>query len=223
MLEIPERFDKNAPQVRRMGPPAETGRRLIDYMCERAGLADLGQSDVLDFGCGCRFAASFVNLATPVKSYIGLDLDEEMIDFLQRNVVDTRLKFIRWNARNPYYNREGKPLEAFKSLPVGRRKFDLICMFSVITHQVPEDARLIFTLLRRHVRRDGQLFFSAIVEDMDSDYREMEPSVPGAASVYTKASLTGLLERTGWRVVSHAPKNPRPLTPIQDSFVCLPV
>ncbi|ODS01242.1 hypothetical protein AUC68_12845 [Methyloceanibacter methanicus] len=194
---------------------------LIEYMCQRLGIADLGKTDVLDFGCGCRFADAIVNKELPIGRYTGIDIDKEMIEFLSRNVSDTRLAFYYWDVQNPLYNPNGEALTSNSSLPVGERDFDLICMFSVITHQLPDDAENLLRILRRYVRPEGRLFFSANIQDMDGDYREMAHR-PTLHSAYSAAFLQGLLARTGWKCLSLEGKTPQGV-PIQDSFLCAPV
>jgi SAM-dependent methyltransferase len=222
ILLIPDRFNKNAAEVQAMGPGAETGTLLIRYMCERLGVTDLGQCDVLDFGCGSRFSDAIVNLQLPVKSYVGIDVDKEMIDFLSANVDDPRLSFFHWNARNPLYNPSGIPLNSNSALPIGDQKFDVICMFSVITHQLPADAEAIFGLLRRYIRVGGRLFLSANIEAMDLEYKETLPESPTAGSVYSINFLRSITQRTGWQIVSIEGKCPGNL-PILDSLLCVPI
>jgi SAM-dependent methyltransferase len=182
----------------------------------------LGQCDVLDFGCGSRFADAIINLQLPVKSYVGIDVDKEMIDFLLANVEDPRVSFFHWNARNPFYNPSGIPLNPDSALPIGDHQFDVICMFSVITHQLPADAEAIFGLLRRHIRVGGRLFFSANIETMDLEYREMAPESPAALSVYSIDLLRSITQRTGWHIASIEGKSPGNV-PILDSLLCVPI
>jgi SAM-dependent methyltransferase len=225
MIEIPERFNKNAFSVRRLGSPAETGSWLIDYMCQRLGISDLGSCDVLDFGCGSRFAESFVNLGLPIRSYVGIDVDREMIDWLEANIPDPHLSFFWWNAHNPVYNSTGVPISQM-SLPTGDRRFDVMCMFSVITHQLPGDTEAILRLLRQSIRPDGSLFFSVNLQDIESGYTEMRPE-PTDLSAYSLSLLSEIVRRTGWNIFSIEPKNPpRPaggVYPILDSLLCTPV
>ena len=221
ILNVPERFDKNDPSVRSMGTPAETGTLLIGYMCERLGVADLSKLDVLDFGCGGRFADAIVNNRLPIKSYTGIDVDGELIEFLCANVSDPRLSFHQWNVRNPNYNPGGVPLVVDMSLPSGERTFDLICMFSVITHQLPPDAETLFRISRRCVRPHGQMFFSAYIQEMEDDYQEVIPDRPTALSAYSIHFLRRLLEGAGWRIKSHEHRNDRGM-PILDSLLCAP-
>jgi SAM-dependent methyltransferase len=221
MFVVPDKFNRNAANVVAMGPPADTGLWLIKYMCERIEIPDLAGLDVLDFGCGVRFADSIVNRVVPLKSYIGIDVYQEMIDFLSSNVTDSRLSFFHLNARNPTYNKDGVPLERDTTRPIGDRLFDVICMFSVITHQLPEDAGAIFAILRRYVKAHGRLFFSASVEEGDFGYRENVPESPTALSIYSPDLLRELLETSGWRILSIAPRNLRGL-PILHSLLCAP-
>lgn len=225
-LIIPERFNKNAPGVRALGTQADTGTWLIEYMCQRLGVPDLGGLDVLDFGCGCRFADAIVKNRLPVGSYTGIDLDREMIDFLAANVADPCLSFHHWDARNPGYNPNGFQLTPEARLPGPDRTYDLICMFSVITHQLPADAEALFRIFRRYIRPGGRMFFSARIEDMPDDYRELEPR-PTAHSVYSWSHMRRLVERSGWRVLSRADGLPLRAdgreVPIQSSLLCAPV
>lgn len=221
MLVIPEKFNRNNPAIRAMAPPAETGLRLINYMCERIGISSLAELDVLDFGCGSRFADAIVNRNIQLNSYIGIDVYKEMIDFLTEHVDDSRLCFLHIDAHNLQYNPGGVPLTESTVLPVGERKFDVLCMYSVITHQLPHDAAIIFKLLRRHVKQDGHLFFSAAVEEGDFGYREQFPDAPTALSVYSLNLISQLLHAAHWRVLSFAKRVPGGL-PNQETILCAP-
>lgn len=222
MLVIPEKFNRNAPKVRAMGAPAGTGLRLLEHICQRVGINSLAGREMLDFGCGCRFADAIINRDVPLKSYVGIDVYKEMIDFLAEHANDPRLEFFHIDARNPEYNKNGVPLSLDTVLPIAGRKFDILCMYSVITHQLPEDAAVIFALLRRHVRDDGRLFFSAAIEDGDFGYREQFPDKPAALSVYTIRLITQLIAAAGWQMVSFAHRVPAGL-PNQETILCAPV
>ena len=218
---VPEQFIRNAKNVQELGPAADTGLSLLRYMCERIGVPDLGGLDVLDFGCGTRFADTILNRDVAVKSYVGIDVSKPMIDFLSATVSDPRLSFLHLNAWNPTYNNEGEPMTPATVLPVGDSTFDVACMFSVITHQLPADAHSIFTVLRGRVRPNGWLFFSACLEDGDFGYRERTPERPTELSIYTPTLTKTLLQSAGWRIVSVEPPNPKGL-PILDSILCVP-
>jgi SAM-dependent methyltransferase len=220
---VPEKFLRNAPNVLQLGPPADIGLSLVDYMCRRIGIADLRGLDMLDFGCGTRFADMLMNRNVPLRSYTGIDVHGEMIGFLRREATDPRLSFHRFDARNPVYSPNGTPMRADTRLPIDDQRFDLICLLSVITHQLPEDAGVLFAILRRHIRPGGHMFFSAYVDDESGvDYYEDRPDTPAGLSRFSTACLTRLLAQAGWRVLSSAPPNPDDL-PILDSFLCASV
>jgi SAM-dependent methyltransferase len=222
MFTVPDRFNRNAPEVRAMAPAADTGADLLRYMSERVGLVDLSASDVLDFGCGSRFADAIVNRGVPVRSYVGVDVDQPMIEFLRVNVGDSRLAFHHIDVRSPIYNAAGRLLTMHDRLPLAENAFDVVCMFSVITHQLPFDALAIFAMLRRHVRASGAMFFSAFIDADTDGYREVYPERPTHLSAYSPALLGELLARSGWRQESVMDRNDRDL-PILESLVCRPV
>jgi Methyltransferase domain. len=220
MFVIPKLFNRNSPEVQAMGPPADTGLRMIRYMCERIGIPDLSGLDILDFGCGSRFADAIITHNVPLRTYVGIDVYKEMINFLSENATDPRLSFFHINARNPGVNPEGDPLTADTRLPIGDRMFDLICMFSVITHQIPEDTLSIFRIIRKYVKESGFLFFSAYLEKGDFGYREHRPEAPTALSIYSLNLLEELLGSAKWKVISVAPPLYDEL--VMDSFLCAP-
>jgi SAM-dependent methyltransferase len=221
VLVVPPHLQRNSPEVLQMAPPADTGLWLIEYMCERIGIPSLAGRDVLDVGCGVRFAEAIVNRDIALGSYVGIELDREIVDFLDANVRDPRLSFARFDVWHDLYNRGGVALRPDLSLPIADRSFDVICMFSVITHQIPADCRSLLSILRRYIRATGRLFFSATVESGDFGYREQVPEVPTAHSVYTAQLLSEIVAASGWRIISVAGLHPRGL-PIQDSFLCAP-
>lgn len=143
----------------------ESGVALISLMSRSLGLQDLGQSSVLDVGCGCKFTQAMLDRDLPVGRYVGVDVYQEMIDFLDSNVEDSRFSFHHLNTHNEMYNPEGEPLSATTQLPVGDEKFDIICLFSVFTHLAPHDYVAMLKMLRQHIKPEGQLIFSLFVNE----------------------------------------------------------
>lgn len=221
MLEVPERLNRNAKCVRDMGDPADTGRMLIDYMCERIGIPTLAGLDILDLGCGVRFSQSIINRDLPIGTYTGLDVDEEIVQFLCEKVTDPRFAYHHVDTLNTYYNPNGKGLDLEAPSPLGEKKFDVACMFSVITHQNPQEAAPLFRFLRRHINGDGWLFFSAFTHEEHVPYKERNPDRPGNKSSYSVQYMTKLLDDAGWAVSSVVDPRPNGI-PIQTSILCRP-
>ena len=76
-------------------------------------------------------------------------------------------------------------------------------MFSVITHQTPEDAKYIFYMLRRYVSDRGRLFLTAQIDAKEEYYSESEPESPTAFSKHSLELIAKLLRLTGWAVDFH--------------------
>jgi hypothetical protein len=112
-------------------------------------------------------------------------------------------------------------MSADMSLPCSDHSFDVICMYSVITHQLPEDASIIFKISRREVQENGRLFFSAMIENGDFGHREWLPEAPTALSVYSTDLMERLLETAGWQILSFESRVPQGL-PNQNTFLCSP-
>lgn len=216
ILEVPDNFNRNAIPVREMATPEETGKMLIDYMCERIGIDDLGEMDVLDFGCGVRFAQSIINCGLPIGTYTGIEVEEKLVRFLIEEVKDKRFNFYHVDVANQYYNPNGL---SNIGKPLGDKLFDIACMFSVITHQTPDEARLIFRFLRDHLRDDGHLFFSTIVHEGGQDFFEEDLERPGFRCSYRTDFLKKILGEFGFVVESVVGRNPSGL-PIVTSLLC---
>jgi len=82
---------------------------------------------------------------------------------------------------------------------LGLGGFDGACMFSVITHQNPDEAEVTFAMLRESVRPGGDLYFGALVDRETPNYREIDPDKPGLHSAYNPDFIIDLAERHGWR------------------------
>src|SRR6266571_4950171 len=82
----------------------------IEHMCQELGLDDLGETEVLDFGCGFSFTQALINRSLPIRRYVGVDVSKEIIEFLRRNVEDPRFEYHVIAAHNEMYNPNGEPL-----------------------------------------------------------------------------------------------------------------
>ena len=195
---------------------------MIGHLCEHIGVRDLGDLDVLDFGCGVRFTQAFLNRGVPIKQYVGVDVSRSVIDFLRSNVTDPRFAFFHLDARNDLYNPSGQPLSTMTLPELGGRQFDVICLFSVFTHLAPDDYVAMLRLLRRFVRPGGRLFYTLFVnertdsgygyadqqstpvltDDDAPDFEDADPAKPLMFALYSRRHAVRLLEGTGWELLS---------------------
>jgi SAM-dependent methyltransferase len=165
-LQIPAQFNRGGTTVRNQAGAEESALFLIAYICEVFGLDDLREKDVLDVGCGTKFTQAFVNHGFPIKSYTGVDVYGEMIEFLQENVDDPRFDYHHVDIRNELYNPDAPPMTEQTDLGVGDRTFDIIWLFSVFTHLSPYDYSVMLKLLRRYIRPDGRLLYTVFIDEV---------------------------------------------------------
>jgi SAM-dependent methyltransferase len=199
--------------------PEQSGLWLLERLKQRLGTSTLARTSLLDFGCGVRFTQAIINGQIPIGSYTGVDCFADMIHYLRSAVSDPRFSYYVLDALNPMYNPAGQPLTPVASLPLPQRDFDVITMFSVITHQYPQDSESIFTILRRYVAPDGRLFFTCFLDPHLDTFEDRSEQRNAGRCFYGPSYLTSLVERCGWSVLSIAPAEP-PL--IGDSFLLRP-
>src|SRR5262249_49940050 len=153
------------------------------------GWESLAGRKLLDFGCGVRFARALVNLGMDIGLYAGVDVHADAVHWLRSHVHDERFRFERIDMKNPLFNPGGAGMAPDALRNMGLTGFDAACMFSVITHQSPDDAQTIFRMLAQCVPSGGSLYFTAFVDEAIAQYSEREPSNPGAWCNYNPEYL----------------------------------
>jgi SAM-dependent methyltransferase len=162
-LEVPRDLHRGRHQTDAQW--AASGSALLQLLARSFGRPDLGESSLLDVGCGTKFTKVILETGIPIGRYVGVDISADVISFLAANVHDPRFAFHHLDAHNDLYNPAGRPLESFTELPVGDERFDLVSLFSVFTHLAPHDYRAMLELLRPHVADDGGLLFSLFIDE----------------------------------------------------------
>jgi 2-polyprenyl-3-methyl-5-hydroxy-6-metoxy-1,4-benzoquinol methylase len=194
-------FNFNAPSTTQFAPEL-TGNIALQSMCRRIGWRDLSGKLLLDFGCGVRLARTIVNLQIPIEMYVGIDLNPASIAWMRANIKTPGLYFHYFNIAHEIYNKNGTQWDdAVFPVTEGQGKYDAASMFSVITHQLPDEARHIFSALRKEVSPDGQMYFTTFLDSKVNEYAEGDPNQPQLYSTYNPAFLVSLVEREGWRVL----------------------
>ena len=219
-LQIPEALHRNHPNVAAAGYE-HTGELLIKLAMRRVGLMSLENTDVLDVGCGVRFTETIINRNIPIKSYTGVEVHKPIVDFLNEKVAayDKRFRFVHWNVRNEMYNPDGIELSTLDKLPFPDA-FDLIWMFSVFTHLNPADSQSMLKILRRHVRQNGKLLFSAFIDETIEGFEDRVPENPLMKAYYGRKLMELLIKQGEWRIDGFFNKDSSNY--IQHHFVCSP-
>lgn len=143
----------------------ESARFAVDLLRRTSPCGDLGETRLLDVGCGTKIVKALVDDSVSIARYAGVDVSYDVISWLAANVSDPRFDFHHLDARNELYNPGGTPLVEFDRLPVEDEAFELISLFSVFTHLDPDDYVAMLRLLRRHARAEARLVFSLFVDE----------------------------------------------------------
>jgi 2-polyprenyl-3-methyl-5-hydroxy-6-metoxy-1,4-benzoquinol methylase len=217
-LNVPKELQRNHPNVVAAGVE-ETGEVLLSNMARRIGRSDLGGLDLLDVGCGVRFTQTLINRHLAINSYTGIDVYQPIVRWLKENVEsnDERFHFFHWNVHNAMYNKQAPPMSTYEALPV-KGSYDVIMGFSLFTHLAPADASQMLRLMRKVVRADGFLFFSAFCSESLDTFEDRVPEKPLLNAYYNPSYLEQLVKTEGWKIVSHE----GPAAYIHDSFLCRP-
>jgi hypothetical protein len=103
-------------------------------------------------------------------------------------------------------------------LPVGPRRFDLICLFSVFTHLAPHDYVAMLRLLRQHATPDATLLFSLFLDDpkrrspwaptITKRLASDDPAVRGQTKTAIARALAHRGAQEGSRFVDERPGRP---------------
>lgn len=217
-IEIPAELQRNAPKVLAAGVE-HTGEVLLRNLADRIGRADLVGLDLLDLGCGVRFAQTLINRALPFNSYTGIDVDRPLVEWLINNVEaqDARFRFAHWDVHNAMYNRGGVAMQEHAALPVAG-DYDVITGYSLFTHLAPDGARHLLRLARKAVRASGWLLFSAFTDEAVNQFEDRVAGQPLLQAYYHPGYLREMLAETGWEEVSFRTRGEY----IQSSFLCRP-
>ena len=222
-LNIPASLARNHPSIRKAGI-VRTGKLLIEKTITIAGLESLAQKRVLDLGCGTRFTKAIITKKIPVRSYTGIDVDKDVIDYLKVNVEgnDERFDYAHWDVLNALYNKLGISFSGQSSLPIDpSRKFDMIWMFSVITHQSPKGTSALFKILRKYIGFDGQMFFTAYSRSGIDKFLDAREGTALMEAYYQSEYLVELLDEAEWKVDRTIPVDTEHKPPLhQNGFLC---
>ena len=122
-------------------------------------------SRILDIGCGQgRLLNGLLNCFGRIRRYVGIDVHEPSIRWLQENVapIVPFAVFHHVPVRNERYNPKGLGKSLDLDFP---KKLDRITLFSVLTHMRLDDITDYLGFIRSILTSDGKVFLTPFVED----------------------------------------------------------
>lgn len=216
-LSIPLKFRRGSQRGNERAS-VDSALSQLDYL---DGIRPIAGSTILDFGCGVKLTQGLYERDSPQRRYVGLDVYRQMIEYLQECLQDDpKYSYATVNFQNTMYNREGVRMTADSVLPIDDQHFDIITMFSVITHMEPEDARAILQILRRYAGSDTLLLFSTFIDDAQhEDFVDENSERPLLRARYRRSFIEGITRDAGWRIEELR----RPISGvIQHHLLCYP-
>jgi SAM-dependent methyltransferase len=169
-LDVPARLQRGKPRTEEAWMASAVG--ALELLAETFGRDDLEETSLLDVGCGTKFTKAILEQSIPIRRYVGVEADREVIAFLRGEVTDPRFSFHHFDVQYDRTNPDGRPLDGIATLPIGDERFDIVCLFSVFTHLPPTDYRALLRLLRPHVAPEGGLLFSLFINRPNSEFNK---------------------------------------------------
>jgi cyclopropane fatty-acyl-phospholipid synthase-like methyltransferase len=136
---------------------------MIGELEFRAGLGP--DSRLLDMGCGCgAIPLVMLGYGTHVGSYIGLDVDQQMIDWCKAHIASDKFSFAHHDYWSATYNPAGTRYLPFAA---GDDWADVIVMKSVFTHLLPDDIDWYLQETARVLAPEGTAILTVVLYNED--------------------------------------------------------
>lgn len=180
----------------------------FEFIQAATNLPKVEDINLLDYGCGVKYTQAFLQHDVKIKSYTGVDVDQKMVSFLQKNVSDPKFTYSLLPFYNEMYNKDGVPMNKDADLKIGNKKHNLIIALSVFTHLIPRDSRILLKIMKRYLSKDGKIFFTTFVNDkLQKQFRDFHPDKPLLRAVYKSTFWEEAISEAGLKVVEIKEKN----------------
>lgn len=136
---------------------------LVEELSRRQYLTP--NAHVLEIGCGCgRNAIALAPFLGPEGSYVGQDVDAEMIAWCKQHLASDRFRFEHVNQLSSVYNPKGGILTNYR-FPANDDGVSLIIAVSVFSHLLYRDARHYIRESSRGLMQGGYLHMTLFLMD----------------------------------------------------------
>lgn len=134
----------------------QIGEQLLNILIKQGGL--MPHHRVLDVGCGIgRLAVPLTTYLTDKGSYEGFDIVKSGIDWCNKKIKKKfpNFNFTHINLKNDLYNLKVENEAKYFKFPYNEREFDVVFLFSVFTHMMPDDVDNYLAQINRVLKDDG--------------------------------------------------------------------
>lgn len=198
----------------------QQGERLMQQLIDYAGLKPYHR--VLDIGCGIgRLAVPLTGYLNDEGSYEGFDIVRSAIQWCKKKISSAhpRFQFRHIHLRNDLYNLQTRNKASHFAFPYESGQFDVVFLFSVFTHMLPEDVENYLGEIARVLKPGGRCLSTFFVmneetkQRMDAfeglkfvhdkgDYLLMDPKVKEANVAYREKPLLQSIHNQGLKLES---------------------
>jgi SAM-dependent methyltransferase len=182
-------------------------------------------STIVDIGCGCgRFAHHFRDFSYQdmhfTGKYIGVDIDEEMLEWCRGHFDATRFEFLHSTHASKSYHQSGSG--SVYTLPIANQSVDFVFSRSLFTHLLEPELKNYMVESFRILKSEAHMVMSIFCLDYPpptfggrhtfshkiGNASVESLAVPEAAVAYTEAFVVNLAREVGFskaRVIGRDP------------------
>lgn len=148
---------------------ASRGDALVEALGDLAGMTP--SSRVLDVGCGVgKLAVAMTHYLDKGGCYEGLDIVPDAIEWCQRQIVGPHgnVHFTLADVYNKEYNPKGRVRPTDYRFPYDDETFDVVALYSVFTHMLPDDVDRYIGEIARVLKKNGHIFATYFIINPES-------------------------------------------------------
>ena len=181
-------------------------------------------SDVVELGCGCGRVARVLKQEWFEGTYLGVDIDSEMLEFCRRNFPGDRFRFVLSPHNSTTYSRRCHneyPNHPHNFRFSEQNSKDFIYSISLYSHLLEKEMIEYVRESYRALRENGVMYMTFFcIDDVELGRRWTfrhrrgnayveNARFPEAAVAYKEAFLLEVAKTCGFREVSVIPRNPQ--------------
>jgi SAM-dependent methyltransferase len=145
------------------------GDALVKALAHLAGATP--SSHILDVGCGVgKLAVAMTQFLDENGRYEGLDIVPDAVEWCTKHIVGPygNVHFTVADVYNAEYNPKGRVKPADYRFPCDDETFDIVALYSVFTHMLPDDVDRYISKISRVLKKNGHIFATYFIINPES-------------------------------------------------------